>query len=169
MWNFKKQDANCSRILEQLEEFSVTGSREVTPESLLDTLSSELRNHSLDCVACRTALDDFAMVRRLTAKLPSYASAEAPWFSKRVMAAIAAREYELSQPLSISAILPKLAARLSWVTSAVLLLASTFLFQRPVSPPPAQPATTAQDSLFETTQIPTGRDEILLSLAERKP
>src|SRR5882762_10339902 len=106
MWSLlKKRNANCTKVLEQLEKLSVAGNREVTVESLLDTLPLELRAHSIECEACRAALDDFATVRRMTAALPSYAAADAPWFSRRVMAAIAAREYEMSQPLSISAIL----------------------------------------------------------------
>ena len=171
MWNiWKKQNANCNRVLEHLEEYSIANRKEVTVESLLDSLPQEHRDHSMSCLSCRTALQDFVTVRQMLADVPSYANSEAPSFSARVMSAIAAKEYEILQPLSISAIFPRLAARLTWVTSVVLLITSAFLFQRPVMPPAKEPAAaSAQDSLFETTQIPSERDDILLSLAERKP
>jgi len=171
MWNiWKKQNADCNRVLEHLEEYSVANKKDVTVESLLDSMPQEYRAHSMSCDSCSTALQDFVAVRQMLANVPSHGNSEAPWFAARVMSAIAAKEHELAQPLSISAIFPRLAARLTWVSSVVLLIASTFLFQRPVTPPAKEPAAaTAQDSLFETTQIPSERDDILLSLAERKP
>lgn len=169
MWNnWKNQDAACNTILESLEEYSVANKKEVTVESILASLPQEQREHALDCVSCRTALQDFVTVRQMLADVPAYSTSESPWFASRVMSAIATREYELSVPLTISAILPRIAARLTWVTSVVLLIASAFLFQRPMTPPPAAPsATTAQDSLFDSSQIQNGSDDILLSLAER--
>ena len=168
MWNtWKNQDAACNTILDSLEEYSVANKKEITVESLLDSLPREQRAHALECVSCRTALQDFVTVRQMLADVPAYSASESPWFASRVMSAIAAREYELSMPLTISAILPRIAARLTWVTSVVLLIASAFLFQRPMTPPVTSPtATTAQDSLFDSSQTPNS-DDILLSLPER--
>ncbi len=48
------------------------------------------------------------------------------------MAAIAARKAELSRAADTWTFLPKLAARLTWASAIALLLASGWLYQKPV-------------------------------------
>jgi hypothetical protein len=76
-------------------------------------------------------VDDILMTRAILRDMPRHAEVSAPWFAPRVMAAIAAKESELRQSLEAWAAIPRLAARLTWVSALALLLASTWLYESP--------------------------------------
>jgi predicted anti-sigma-YlaC factor YlaD len=124
--------------------------------------SAAQREHLAACADCREAADAISVSRSLLRELPSRAAEPGPWFAPRVMAAIAAREVELRQTLDAWAAVPRLAARLTWVSALALLLASTWLYQ---SPKHAQnsgnqnPGTV--ESLFDATQSPAPDDVLL--------
>ena len=85
------------------------------------------------------------------------------------MAAIAARERELSEMASTWLAVPRFASRLAVASGALLLVASTWLYERPSTTPANQPAATAnQEYLFEAPQAPLNQDDVLISLAEQK-
>jgi hypothetical protein len=84
------------------------------------------------------------------------------------MAAIAARERELSEVARTWLAVPKFASRLAMASGALLLVASTWLYERPYKAPAKQPAATAsQEYLFESPQPPMNQDDVLVSLAEK--
>src|SRR6266403_2902196 len=121
MWNLlrvRKNHGECSRLRDALENVA-----DVT------ALSSVQQKHLAACPACQAASADISMtrivLRDVRAALPE------PWFAPRVMAAIAARESELRQSLEAWAAVPRLAARLTWVSALALLLASTWLYESP--------------------------------------
>jgi hypothetical protein len=91
------------------------------------------------------------------------ASQAGPWFAPRVMAAIAARESELRQTLEAWAAVPRLAARLTWLSALALLVASTFLYEMPKSAPKSNTETVAE-SLFDSPQASSSQDDIVLPL-----
>ena len=101
------------------------------------------------------------------AELPSTATMAGPWLVPRVMAAIAARKEELTRAADTWTFLPKLAARLTWASAVALLLASTWLYQKPISTS-AKPMLTdiTGEPLVDTTTPPTN-DDVLVSLAEK--
>jgi hypothetical protein len=85
------------------------------------------------------------------------------------MAAIAARERELSEMASTWLAVPRFASRLAVASGALLLVASTWLYERPFTTPANQPAAAAnQEYLFEAPQAPMNQDDVLISLAEQK-
>ena len=90
-----------------------------------------------------------------------------PWFAPRAMAAIAARKAELTRAADTWTFLPKLAARLTWASAVALLLASTWLYQKPISTT-AKPVLTdiTGEPLVDTSTPPTN-DDVLVSLAEK--
>lgn len=151
MFSLLKRDrATCKRLRDSLEDASGA-----------DALSPMQRKHLAECPDCQAGADELLMSRILLKKIPSVTPAPAPWFAPRVMAVIAARESELRQSLEAWAAVPRLAARLAWISGLVLLLASTFLYQRPKSTPNSS-GQASVDTLFDI-QPPTAQDDLLLA------
>ena len=63
--------------------------------------------------------------------------------------------------------LPKLAARLSWASAVALLLASGWLYQKPVATSTKPVLTDITGEPVVDTVTPANNDEVLVSLAER--
>lgn len=153
MWGLLKRDReDCERFRESLEE----------GESVA-ALEPALREHAEACKDCRAAADDMLMSRELLKTLPSQAGAHRPWFAPRVMAAIVAHESELRRSLEAWTAVPRLAAKLTWVSAFALLLATTWLYKRPAASAPATPA--VMDSVFENVPAASSNDDVLVSWA----
>jgi hypothetical protein len=146
----KKNQNECERLRDALERSSGT-----------EQLSASQRAHLAACAECQEAADVFIMSRSIVQDLPSRAAEPGPWFAPRVMAAIAAREAELRGSLDAWAAVPRLAARLTWVSALALLLASTWLYS---SPRRTQTAANSNqgtiESLFDAAQS-AGPDDVL--------
>jgi len=169
MENFlNRRRAGCSDFQSQLEDVAgAMPSAKELPE-LLASAPIALKEHAAACSDCRAAAENILAARALLAELPSSAAMAGPWFAPRVMAAIAARKAELSRAADTWTFLPKLAARLTWASAVALLLASGWLYQKPVSTS-TKPVLTdiTGEPLVDTTAPPANDDEVLLSLAER--
>lgn len=150
MWNLlrvRKNHGECSRLRDALENVA-----DVT------ALSSVQQKHLAACPACQAASADISMarivLRDVRAALPE------PWFAPRVMAAIAARESELRQSLEAWAAVPRLAARLTWISGLALLVASTWLYQLPKFTP-ISGNESAVESLFDSSQSSASQDDVV--------
>ena len=153
MWNLlRKKTIECVHLRNALEQ---TANRA--------DLAPDLQDHLTVCGDCQTAADEFYVGRALLQTLP----AQSPWFAARVMSAIAAREGEIKRSLEAWAILPKLAARLTWVSALALLLAGTWLYERPKST--TRQMDTAGESLFEGSTASSSPDDLLASAVEQHP
>ena len=151
MFSLLKRDrATCKRLRDSLEDASGAGA-----------LSPLQREHLAECPDCQSAADELLMSRILLKKIPSVTPAPAPWFAPRVMAAIAARESELRQSLDAWAAVPRLAARLAWISALALLLATTWLSRLPKSTPSSS-GQSSVDTLFDI-QPSAGQDDLLLA------
>src|SRR3974390_889454 len=99
MVNSKEQRAgSCGRFQEALELVRVPGDAVIEQGELLAELSSELREHAGRCVSCRAVLEDVVQTRNLLVTLAAAKEGVAepgPWFSCKVMNAIAAKEQEI--------------------------------------------------------------------------
>ena len=155
MWTLKKNREDCSQFQESLEG-----------GTLATVWPSTLREHATECAECRAIAEELLATRDLLKTLPaSQAEIPRPWFAQRVMAAIAARELELRQSLDAWTAVPKLASRLTWASALALLLASTWLYERPKSTPkPGGDA--AVESLFDQPASSSTQDDILMSRLE---
>ena len=154
MWNLLKARMNerkCSAVRDALEN---------APEA--PALSAAQRAHLAACAECQTAAEDILSARHVLAELP-HAAEPGPWFAPRVMAAIAARESELRQTLEAWAAVPRLAARLTWLSALALLLASTWLYQLPKFTPNSSNGGGAE-SLFDTPQSSASSDDIVVPM-----
>src|SRR6266481_2269053 len=145
MWNLlrmRKNQGECSRLRDALESVQDAAA-----------LSSAQQQHLAACRECQAASADISMTRSVLRDAPLRAASPGPWFAPRVMAAIAVKESELRQSLDAWAAVPRLAARLTWVSALALLVASTWLYQ---SPAKTQTATNGNqgsiESLFDSAQ-----------------
>jgi hypothetical protein len=155
MWNLlsmRKNQDECGRLRDALENVADVAA-----------LSSVQREHLAVCPACQEASSDIFISRIVLRDVPTRTASPGPWFAPRVMAAIAARESELRPSLDAWAAVPRLAARLTWVSALALLLASTWLYQLP-KPTPISGNESSVESLFDSQQSAQPQDDAVLPL-----
>jgi hypothetical protein len=168
MINFlNKRKAECRGFQMQLEDAAGAAPSAKSLTELVVSAPIALKEHVTGCADCRAAAENILASRALLAELPSYAATAGPWFAPRVMAAIAARKAELSRAADTWTFLPKLAARLTWASAIALLLASGWLYQKPVSTSAKPVATDITGEPVADTATPTTNDEVLVSLSEK--
>jgi hypothetical protein len=163
---FGKQDDACSRWQEWLD---AGAQGDAPPQSLPDLtarLSANDKSHLGVCQDCRLAMDAWLVARQSMQNLARLSEPAPPWLAARVMAAIAQREEDL-RPAAAWIAVPRFAARLAWAAAALLFVASTWLYQKPLPTPAAAPPTSASEGLFDTQPPQVSQDEVLVSTAER--
>jgi len=163
-----KRKAECRGFQMQLEDAAGAAPSAKSLTELVASAPIALKEHVSGCADCRAAAENILAARALLAELPSFATTAGPWFAPRVMAAIAARKAELSRAADTWTFLPKLAARLTWASAIALLLASGWLYQKPVSTSAKPVATDITGEPVADTATPATNDEVLVSLAERR-
>ena len=169
MINFlNKRKAECRGFQMQLEDAAGAAPSVTELSELLASTPAALKEHVTACADCRTAAENILAARALLAVLPSYATMAGPWFAPRVMAAIAARKAEPGRAADTWTFLPKLAARLTWASAIALLLASGWLYQKPVSTAAKPVVTDLTGEPLADTATPSTNDELLVSLSERR-
>ncbi len=157
----------CERLQDLLES-SAADVLVGSIEELVESLPAEGRLHFADCRSCREALQDLRTTREMLLGAVAPAEDGGPWFAKRVLSAIAARERELAFPLSAWSLVPRFASRLAWGTAIVLLAGSTWLYQRSTPSTIRQPvAASSAEYLFEAPAPPMNQDDVLISMADR--
>ena len=171
MWNLlrMKNDEECGRVRDLLEDSALARPEAARIEELSETWPAAERNHLATCGHCQTGAQDFLATREIFKGVGSATEIARPWFSTRVMAAIAARERELTEAASTWLAVPKFASRLALASAALLLLTSTWLYEKPL-PAPNQQAVSlaAQESLFESSP-PANLDDVLVPVQENNP
>ena len=152
----RKNEGECSKIRDLLEANGDVAS-----------LTLSLQAHLKACTGCQAAVDEFQASRALLRNLPSVASQASPWFVSRVMSAIAARESELRRSVEAWSVVPRLAARLTWISALALLLAGTWLYEMPRSAPPKSSAEMTAESLFDASPSVAPQDDVLANQVEK--
>ena len=164
---FNGRRAGCRGFQSQLEDVASAAPDAKQLSELLAAAPAALQTHVATCDGCRVSAENILAARALLATLPSHAALAGPWFAPRVMAAIAARKAELSRAADTWTFLPRLAARLTWASAVALLLASTWLYQKPVSTPSKPVATDITGEPVVDSATPASSDDVLISLAEK--
>jgi len=165
----KNRDEDCWKLRDLLEESAAPRPEAGRVEELSEAWPRAQRTHIAACGSCQEAARDLLATREIFKGVGSATEMAKPWFATRVMAAIAARERELSEVASTWLAVPKLASRLAVASGALLLVASTWLYQRPLLAPNQQASTlAAQESLFESPP-PANQDDLLVPVQENKP
>jgi hypothetical protein len=177
MWMLNNKIAkDCEPAREELER--ITG-RHATEEftsldSLLDHLPHNERLHASGCAECQLFAKDVLELKTIfvaeheDARQSDQKQVQpGPYFMARVMAAIAAREAQEDQSAQTWAAVPRLAHRLSVLASLTLLIAGSWLYQRPT------PTTVASISAEQNSEgLVDGsstaiQDDFLLITADR--
>jgi len=164
MWTLlKKSDEQCRKVRDLLEDSAAARPEAVSIQELSEALSAAGQTHIGACVGCQEAAQDLLGTREIFKGVASNSAMERPWFATRVMAAIAARE--ASTWLAV----PRFASRLALASGALLLVASTWLYERPFSAPSQQARNlAAQESLFEAPPT-VNQDDVLVPAQENNP
>jgi hypothetical protein len=170
MWNLLKKSNNECDILRDLLEDSAGARPEATRVEELSTGWTSVQiSHFAACGKCQTAAQDLLATRKIFAQVASSRETGRPWFAARVMAAIAARERELSEGARTWLAVPKFASRLAMTSAALLLVASAWLYEKPSGTAVKQPTASmsGQEYLFEAPPLPASQDDVLISMAEQ--
>jgi hypothetical protein len=166
MWNLLKNDEECRKLRDLLEDSTAARPDAVSIRELSEAMSASAQTHIAACANCLEAAQDLLATREIFKGVASKSEMERPWFATRVMGAIAARERELSEAASAWLAVPRFASRLALASGALLLVASTWLYERPLSTPNQQASIlAAQESLFEAPP-PTSQDDVLVPMQE---
>ena len=169
MRDLLKKDEECRKLRESLEDAAALSPDAVSLEEFLEDLPSAQRAHATACGNCRETATDVFAVRRIFQGVGSRAEEAGPWFATRVMAAIAQREGDLAQRVGLWNAVPRFASRLVLASAIVVVAASTWLYEKPVSAPPKQASIgAAPEYLFELNPPPANSDEVLVSLAQKE-
>jgi len=178
MWMLSNKIArDCEATREDLE--STTGRQAVDEFISLDALLEQLpqngRLHASGCAECQIFAKDLLELRKIFAvecedvrDFSAKLAQPGPFFMARVMAAIKAREAEEVKSAQTWAAVPRLAHRLTVLASLTLLIAGSWLYQRPV-----QPNTVAGISAEQNSEglVDGGstvvQDDFLLNTADR--
>lgn len=169
MWNLlKKRDQECAEFRDLLEDLAARHLPAGKADKSLEALPAAQRSHAATCWSCREAAQDLVDAQEIFRVIPRQAAEPGPWFASRVMAAIAAREEELSEAARAWLAVPKLASRVSLASAALLLVASTWLYEKAARPLQQSPSgsTINQEYIFEAPQPPPNQDDVLISMAE---
>jgi hypothetical protein len=153
---FAKNDDDCSRLLNSLDEFDDRNS-----------LPPALAAHAASCQDCQQALDDLFATRALLDALPRESQEARPWFAARVMAAIGEQESKVTRSLETWLVVPRLASRLAWGAVLALALTTTWLAGHQTVRTPAVRTDLAGEPVVETHPVPATNDDVLASLTEQ--
>jgi len=170
MWNLlRNSDEQCRKLRDLLEDSAAARPKAISIQELSEALSAAAQTHIGACVSCQEAAQDLLATREIFKGVGSATEMAKPRFATRVMAAIAARERELTEAASTWLAVPKFASRLALASCALLLVASVWLYGRPL-PPANQQARTlaAQESLFEAPP-PVNQDDVFVPAQENNP
>jgi hypothetical protein len=170
MWNLlKKNDEGCRKLRDLLEESAAALPDATSAEELSAAWPAAQREHMAACRNCQEAAQVLVASREIFKGVSSATELAKPWFATRVMAAIAARERELAEAASTWLAVPKFASRLALASGALLLVASMWLYERPLPAANRQARTlAAQESLFEAPP-PVNQDDVFVPAQENNP
>lgn len=151
----------CEKFLNELEGLPAGEAGAVDAE-----LTAESREHALGCANCESAQKDFVETRRGLAAMK--AAAPGPWFAKRVMQAIAAKELEIEESrngvwLGVRSLAPRLTA----VAALLLVVGGTWAMElRRAERQAMQAGMSAVEELFDVGPSAPLNDDIVASVNE---
>lgn len=159
----KNNNEACRRTQDSLEEIAGRRVNATSVQEWVEELPEDQRAHAGECDVCREAAQDLLATRDLFRGVSYTGSADRPFFAARVMAAIAAKERELTNLVSPWSEVPRFAARLAWVTALALLVGTTFFYEKGITPNRTTNGDASQESIFEAPP-PANPEDVLISM-----
>ena len=161
-----RDEQNCRRFLDALEELPLGGGLQKSAEEWLAELPDAEEIHAGGCEACRTALEEFAETRNALAG--ATVQKPGPWFAIRVMAAIRAKEQEEEARDGVWISVRRLAPRLVALSALLLVLGGSWALElRKTEGMNAERR--GGDMVFDSTVAPTSYDDGLGTTSEVRP
>jgi len=167
MWNFlKMKNEQCRKFQDGLEESAAARPEAGNLQELLAVMAPGKREHVAVCAGCREAAQDILASREILRGMTTASVEAGPGFAARVMNVIAARERELANLANAWSEVPRFSSRLAWASAIVLLVGSTWLYEKPAAVTNhALTVAASQESLFETAP-PANQDDVLIGVTE---
>jgi hypothetical protein len=170
MWYLKgKARSQCDATRDALEHSgdAECAASSAAPSDVGARLSEAQRAHLNSCGECRIFADELRETRRLLSS-ELFGPQPGPFFMKRVMARIADREAQMEERETQTwAAVPRLAYRLSVIASLALLIAGSWLYQRPAQRGTITLAAADQHSEGLVDGGTPAPDDVLVNLADR--
>jgi uncharacterized protein (UPF0147 family) len=162
----KRDEENCRRFLDALEELPQSGNTRKSAEEWRAELHEAEEEHAGRCEACRTALEEFVETRNALTGIT--VPKAGPWFTARVMAAIASREREEEARDGVWISVRRLAPRLVGLSALLLLLGGGWALElRKTDGMNAERR--GGDMVFDSSSAPTSYDDGLGMTSEVRP
>jgi hypothetical protein len=156
----KSGTRNCEEFLNELEALPADAAHGATAEQWLSALTEAAREHAARCADCKSAVQDFAMTRRALERVQENLAEAGPWFTKRVMNAIAAQEAELEErETGFWTSVRRLAPRMVAFATLVLMLGGTWAFEQHRAARELQP--TPLEGIFEAAPSAPANDDVV--------
>lgn len=162
---FHREKQDCQSFRDALEELPVSSGTRHSGEEWLAELPAAEAGHAASCADCREALEGFAETRGALAgiQLPE----AGPWFTARVMAAIAARERE-EEADGVWNSVRRLAPRLVAVSVLLLVVGGSWAVEQ-TRKEAGLASGRGGDMVFDSSVMPTWYDDGMGTLYEVRP
>jgi len=163
---FGRENESCERFRDALDALPVMGKRGRSADEWRAELPATEERHLAVCKSCGAALEEFAETRSALAELNL--PEPGPWFAKRVMAAIEAKEREEEGTDGVWISVRRLAPRMVVVSALLLVLGGSWAVQQRSR----ELATTdgrSGDMVFDSSVVPAWSDDGLSAIIEVRP
>lgn len=161
-----REQENCRRFLDALEELPGSGEARMSVEEWRSELPMANEEHAGSCEACRSALEEFVETRNTLLEMRTPQAG--PWFTARVMAAIHAKEKEEEAQDGVWISVRKLAPRLVAVSALLLVLGGSWALELRKSERTSADGR-GGDMVFDSSVAPTWYDDGLGTSSEVRP
>jgi hypothetical protein len=167
MKELPRDQSVCEWMIGELEGMPGGDGAGETPEGSLARLPEAAREHVAKCAACENAVRTFVDTRLALADMKETLPVAGPWFTKRVMQAIAAQEVETEERLNgFWSGVRRLAPRIVAFAMLMLMLGGTWAFQERRAARASGPELRPAEGMFEAPPPAPVNDDIIASATE---
>jgi hypothetical protein len=149
---------NCELFLSELEELPAGAAESM----IIAQLPLPAREHAAVCASCEAAVRDFVETRRALGGMQESLPEAGPWFTQRVMRAIAAQEQAMEETQDgFWSSVRRLAPRMVAFASLLLMLGGTWAFEERRAAQARGPEMRPVEGIFETTPSVPVNDDVI--------
>ena len=162
-----RESGNCRKLLEALDALATDRNIRMSAEQWRAELPPDEAEHAVVCDACRVAFEEFAETRNALAAMK--VEEAGPWFTARVMAAIAAKEGEDEAQDGVWINVRRLAPRLVAFSALLLVLGGGWALRQRSTDLATTDRRGTGDIVFDSSAGPASYDDGLGAVSEVRP